>query len=657
MNKIKLKIFLTFFLISSFFAYWTSWNEETNFLLTKEIVDNKDFYLDKYHKLTGDIFCNEHCFAPSQRWGFSFFCSFIYFFLGNLIKDEFFLKFFLTILTSCIFFSLSGLLVYKLSERFLEKSVYRILITFSYGFSTLVFQQARLFTTHSMSTFFILLVLYHFYCNYKSRNFKFTILLGILAGICLSLIFPLDFFIGVIWNLFLLNGLLSIFISFFLFLTLFVISKKYGKIVFFSLICLLTCISLAIGYLMTEEFKLFIYSIGDIPWFPKDFERRVVFPLANFLQLTIFPSKGLFFYYPVLIFAIIGLFVRKNEITSNIFIFLFILSTLILFSFVRVWWYGWVSYGPSRVLTILIPFFVIGLIGFIERFGLKVIIPFVLISVFNNFLLFQYGEDKISTLPWEEYKYKMENFQILSNPLFEHYLPLTLINGPRSILLESLLIDKKINIDLKHPYNSITPEFVPPGSPIMKKFEVYLFSLPKIGIVVLSLPWLSLFIVAGLLILIWENEILRKIKIKGWILFLILILIFFAFFIRVRDFVYGDNWCAPQWNEDEKKLTEERWIGQNATLILFSRKEMNKILRFEIESFEKNQTLEIYLNKEKIGSYTINQKKEIFQPILLKEGKNIILLHTQEGFIEPWYINVNCDLPQISFKISNISIS
>jgi hypothetical protein len=58
MNKIKLKIFLTFFLISSFFAYWTSWNEETNFLLTKEIVGNKDFYLDKYHKLTGDIFYN-----------------------------------------------------------------------------------------------------------------------------------------------------------------------------------------------------------------------------------------------------------------------------------------------------------------------------------------------------------------------------------------------------------------------------------------------------------------------------------------------------------------------------------------------------------------------------------------------------------------------
>jgi 4-amino-4-deoxy-L-arabinose transferase-like glycosyltransferase len=655
MNKNEAKIFITFFIISALFSYWTSWNEETNFFLVKAIVDDRSFYLDPYQNVTGDrVYVGKHYLAPFSHWMFAIICTPIYFLFSVFVKETNVLKYFLTILSSSLFFSLSILLMYKFLRRFLKNENQRIFLAFSYGFSTLIFQQARLFTVHSMSTFFALLALYHFHYSYKNKNFKFTILLGILIGICLSLILSLDVFIGVVWNLFLLKGLLPI-LS--IFLTLFVIIKKDEKIVFISLIGLLTYTSVAIGYLMTEEFKLFVHSIGDIPWLPKDFERRVVFPLANFLQLTIFPSKGLFFYYPVLIFAIIGLFVRKNEISSNIFIFLFILSTLILFSFVPLWWYGWVSYGPSRVLTILMPFFVIGLIGFIERFGLKVIIPFVLISVFNNFLLLQYGEDKISTLPWEEYKYKMENFQILSNPLFEHYLPLTLINGPRSILLESLLIDKKINIDLKHPYNSITPEFVPPGSPIIKKFEVYLFSLPKIGIVVLSLPWLSLFIVAGLLILIWKNEILRKIKIKGWILFLILILIFFAFFIRVRDFVYGDNWCAPQWNEDEKKLTEERWIGQNATLILFSRKEMNKILRFEIESFEKNQTLEIYLNKEKIGSYTINQKKEIFQPILLKEGKNIILLHTQEGFIEPWYINVNCDLPQISFKISNISIS
>jgi hypothetical protein len=188
----------------------------------------------------------------------------------------------------------------------------------------------------------------------------------------------------------------------------------------------------------------------------------------------------------------------------------------------------------------------------------------------------------------------------------------------------------------------------------MKKFEVYLFSLSKIGIIVLRLPWLSLFVVTLLVISIWKNEILKKIKIKNWILFLILGLIFFALFIRVREIAYEDNWCAPQWNEDEKRLEEGRWIGQNATLVLFSKKEMNKTLRLAIESFKDNQILEIYLNGEVVGNYTIPKTREIFQSIELKEGVNELILKTRGYFINPWKNGVSCDVDFISFKISEI---
>jgi hypothetical protein len=250
----------------------------------------------------------------------------------------------------------------------------------------------------------------------------------------------------------------------------------------------------------------------------------------------------------------------------------------------------------------------------------------------------------------------MEHFQVLSNPLFNHYLPLTLINGPRSILLENLIINKKISIDFKHPYNPETPEFVPPGSPIMKKFEVYLFPIPKIGMVVLRLPWLSLFVTGVLLILIWKDEIFRKIRISNWILVLILSLIFFASFIRVRNIAYGDNWCAPQWDENNKRVEEGRWIGQNATLYLFSKEDVNKILRLSVESFKDNQTLEIYLNGKFIGNYTIQKRKEISQPIKLKEGVNELMLRAKGELIHPWLIGVSCDIDLVSFKISKISI-
>jgi hypothetical protein len=301
----------------------------------------------------------------------------------------------------------------------------------------------------------------------------------------------------------------------------------------------------------------------------------------------------------------------------------------------------------------LMPFFVIGLANFFVRFGFKFLIPFFIVSLTNNFLLLQYGEDKISTLSWEEYKYKMENFQILSNPLFEHYLPLTFTNGPRSILLENLILDKKISIDLKHPYNPRTPEFIPPGYPIMKKFEVYLFTLPKIGIAVLRLPWLSLFLALSVIFLIWRKEIFSLLKIKPKFLVLLLIFLFFVFFIRIRDFTLGDGWCAPQWDLKKRQIMEkERWVGENATLFLFSKEETVKTLKFTAESFRKNQTFKIYLNGEVIGDYTVENEKEILKPIHLRKGINKILISTNDS-IQPWKIGVNCNI-NASLKIKEL---
>jgi len=637
MNKTKIKIFLTFFLISLIFTYWTSWNEETNFVLIKALVDDRSFYIDSYHLKTGDRFySNGHYFVPFSRWGISIIPTPIYFFLTIFTNNENILKFLISVLTNGLFFSLSVLILYNISTRLLKNKKFRTVLTFSYGFSTLAFQQARFFTRHSVEAFLSLLIIYLFFEILKRKTIKNTILCGTLMGISL-LLTPL-------------------FAILFLLMSFIFIIKGYKRETMLLLsITLLIFISYYVTSLIVYPSEGVNYET-QLPFFPKDF-KNLTFPLSAFFQLLVFPSKGLLFYYPILIFSFIGFFIAKDKKIQTFLFFLFILLAFFAFSVrTSMWWFGWVSYGPSRVLTALMPFFAIGLMEFVKRFGFKILIPFVLISIFNNFLLLQYGEDKISTLSWEEYKYKMEHFQVLSNPLFDHYLPLTLINGPRSILLENLIIDKKISMDFKHPYNPVTPEFVPPGSPIMKKFEVYLFSLPKIGIVVLRLPWLSLFIVTVLLILIWKNEIFRKIKIKNWALFLILGLIFFVSFIRVRDFVYGDNWCAPQWDENEKRLEECRWIGQNATLFLFSKQEVNKTLRLVVESFERNQTLEIYLNGKFIGNYTIQEMKEILQPIKLKEGSNEILLKSRGDFINPWKIGVSCDINFISFKILKISI-
>jgi hypothetical protein len=465
------------------------------------------------------------------------------------------------------------------------------------------------------------------------------------------------YFVLVIFYFFLKKEFQKIFIFFLTSLILFFYLSIYSYTYSSSFLYLYTFLltpSETVYKLLPFQVKTFSGSYSQ-HYFPTEFIART-FPLSVLFQILIFPSKGIFFYYPMLLFSFIGFFLPTKYKLELLILFFFIFFAFLSYSISAVqWWSGWVSYGPPRALTMLMPFFVIGLANFVDRFGFKFLIPFFVVSLTSNFLLLQYGEDKISTLSWEEYKYKMENFQILSNPLFEHYLPLTLTNGPRSILIENLIINKKISIDLKHPYNPKTPEFIPPGSPIMKKFEVYLFSLPKIGIVVLRLPWLSLFVALSVIFLIWSNEIFSFLKIKLKFLVVLLVFLFFVFFIRIRDFALGDSWCAPQWDAKKEQIMEnERWIGENATLFLFSKGEIDKTLKFTAESFRKSQTLKIYLNGEVIGDYIIGNKKEILKPIHLKKGVNEILLSTND-FIESWKIGINCDI-NVSLKIKELKI-
>jgi hypothetical protein len=477
---------------------------------------------------------------------------------------------------------------------------------------------------------------------------SFCILLNLIAGV---------YFVLVIFYFFLKKEFQKIFILFLTPFVSFFFFSLYSYTYLSSFFSIFTFL-LSPPEILTQFFN---YSVKTFPisylqpYLPTGFISRT-FPLPVFFQALIFPSKGIFFYYPVLLFSFIGFFLAKKYKLEFLLLFFSIFFAFLFYSIYAVeWWYGWVSYGPPRVLTMLMPFFVMGLANFLDRFDFKFLIPFFIVSLVNNFLLLQYGEDKISMLPWEEYKSKMENFQVLSNPLFEHYLPLTLINGPRSILLENLIIDKKISIDLKHPYNPITPEFIPPGSPIMKKFEVYLFSLPKVGIVVLRLPWLSLFVTMAVIFFIWRREISSLLKIKPKFLMLLLIFLFFVFFIRIRDFVLGNNWCAPQWDLKKEKMMENgRWTGGNATLFLFSKNEIDRTLKFTVESFRKNQTFKIYLNGEIIGDYIVENKKEILKSIHLKKGVNEIFLDTND-FIEPWKIGVNCDI-DVSLKIEELKI-
>jgi len=119
------------------------------------------------------------------------------------------------------------------------------------------------------------------------------------------------------------------------------------------------------------------------------------------------PARGLFIFSPILLFSIIGMgFKIKNGSFKSLdfFLVLIIISHLLFFSLMRVWWAGW-SFGP-RYFTDIIPFFIYFLVGAFEWLNTKttsqklvyriILIPLIAISFYINYR----GATHYSTFEW-----------------------------------------------------------------------------------------------------------------------------------------------------------------------------------------------------------------------------------------------------------------
>ena len=171
------------------------------------------------------------------------------------------------------------------------------------------------------------------------------------------------------------------------------------------------------------------------------------------IRLLFYPYRGLFFYNPILILSLLGLFFmyKKNR---NIVIFILI-SSIILFLVVKLstgmWWQG-SSFGP-RLFLIIIPFLTLPLMLVIKRLNKKILLIVLFLCVLINLLGMQEFEQTITVSKWNrtnsigevirntmtEYQDEINSMRPLGNPLFTYYMPLFFKYGPRSILIEDML--------------------------------------------------------------------------------------------------------------------------------------------------------------------------------------------------------------------------
>jgi len=484
----ELKIFLTFFILYSFFIQWFGWNEESRLSLTKAITEEGKFEIDSYSNHTGDrSYYRGHYYsdkdvglsllaAPAYKsWELAYSPfpqefkekyagnkNYVTLLINNVSistpEDPGFFTFtsmiLITIFMSCLPSALLVVLVYKTLKNFLEKEKHRLLVTLTYGLGTLAFPAALIFMGHAAAAFFTFLSFYLLFKmkNEKKYDKKYFILAGLLAGF------------GVV------TENIVVLIAIVLFIYSYVIDRK--KALLFVLGAFLGILPMflynfSIFGTPFDSTKSYIDRSIYISAYPDETNsstskilKNAIFPYEelekilrhlhfttsppNFyviFRLLVDPYRGLLFYYPVLALSFIGLFYmhKKYRIEALIILSIFI-SFLFILSMRSSWW-GSYGFG-NRYLMPVIPFLILPMAFVFKKAKLILISILIFLSIFVNFLGLQTPEDYISDIHTmemkKEYLTKQDTFEPFPNPLFNYYLPLFLKNGPRSRIFESL---------------------------------------------------------------------------------------------------------------------------------------------------------------------------------------------------------------------------
>src|SRR3989344_3506656 len=491
-NKTEIILFFSFFALFLIFMHWNGWIENSRLFLTKAIVEEGRFEIDTFANQTSDRSnFNNHYYSDKEP-GTSFIAAVPYAILKIIFKFQnqsqtsqnliplyitnvvnkieiydylnlnyfwFYSMIIATIFTSVLFSALSILIIYKITGIFTKNSFNRLLVTLSAGLATTIFPYAQVFTDNGVSIFFTLT---GFYLLLKIKYKKIYLKKYAL-------------FSGLLFGLAVLTSAITVILLLLALCYLFSFKKNY--LPFFILGCVLTgSIFVIYNYIVFKTpITLPIYFVDQTIFETK----RAFFPRFVFLQFIPKPQiiwrlwldsyKGIFFYYPVLLFGLYGLFLMRKKYVAEM---LFIISTFILISIVNSallqWWGG--GFFSLRNMTHSIPFLIIPSIFVLNKKKKYLTILFLLLFAYSTFVNIAglqppaneiIGADRIHID--KKYEEKINSYEFLLNPIYDYYIPKFFENGPRSKILETFsdcnnawLIDIRQTIPI-YPENCTKP--------------------------------------------------------------------------------------------------------------------------------------------------------------------------------------------------------
>ena len=337
------------------------------------------------------------------------------------------------------------------------------------------------------------------------------------------------------------------------------------------------------------------------------------------VRLLFYPYRGLFFYYPVLLFSFIGLYSMYKQSKEEAVLILSVFFCILFFNSSWWFWHGGAFFGP-KLLTPSIPFLVIPLIYVLQRRDAWIRVTFFVllsVSIMNNLLgLAKAPESTITdvTRVSEEYKEKINSFQMLANPLKDYYLPTFLKHGPRSRILEAIL-NKDLRIDIRDEPLSKGRFY-----PYLSHFYVNFSALGLLFLLIVSL-WVKSIL----------NRMLESKPLFLGFIVLVTIILSLCLFEQKKGIMFTKDWY--ELNPDE----EGRWMYLHGVINIVSNESKEVALHLSMKSYLKDREVNLYWNGRDIGSYDIfAQGIDVFTSGLrVNKGMNTLEVRTND-----------CDVPR-----------
>lgn len=390
LRKTKVKIFLTVLIVYLFYISPDFFGDTTNryIVLTKAIVDDKTFRIDKNFRYVRDIAPFQGHYYVGAGPGPAFLAAPFYTALKPALAKiaetryagltENIINAWLIIFLGVLPGALIAVILYDILSRFALSEKEKLLSVFSLSFGTIVFYYSTKFTPHVLGAFLLLYAFYVLFC-FRDTSRK---ILFFLAGLAMGMAVLMEYSLAIGSFALFVYGLMNF---------------RKDKIANYAFLLL--------GLFITVCLYLYYhYTCFGNAFIPATHYSRMLgrlsigLPQPRFIfELTFGTYRGLFLYMPILlipVYCVFRFFLNpdKKFIKEMIVITVFVSSVFYTLLMVANKWWPWGgAFGPRHVVC-FIPFLMVAMAFAYKKIRYEIILWLAVISIFINWCGVQYGD-------------------------------------------------------------------------------------------------------------------------------------------------------------------------------------------------------------------------------------------------------------------------